>query len=361
MKKYAVRTKTTIIDLMINQVFLNKEISTSLNQNLFSLFQVIERNRLDLNLLSSLKNIEFLEEKSRLEEAYFSCLLNKNKIRQNRLKEIIKTNKTNSDYERLFSNLYKSVSDYSILDGSDLSEKIIKSTYLELKENVSEANKSLANVSSRFSKAMGSLLPPYSNDVSSLLNSLLKELKLITRKNDSNLLLSSIAFAACFLAISPFEFYNVQMGLLLLNYLLFKFGYDFNKYRSLSKFIYKDKKEFNLIIRRLRNGYQKNKLDCTQFIEFTLSKLGEIYSSLSYSYSLISSKGKSKDKIYKLIKESNAPITKETIEETLFIYSKTTIEKSLGELSSETRIKLINSGRHSTYILSSSSSSIFIF
>ena len=65
--------------------------------------------------------------------------------------------------------------------------------------------------------------------------------------------------------------------------------------------------------------------------------------------------------IYTFIKESKSPVSKEDIEETLFIYSKTTIEKSLGELCSQNKIRLINFGRYSTYVLSSSSSSIFIF
>ncbi|MCI7058789.1 MAG: hypothetical protein MR979_06970, partial [Mollicutes bacterium] len=72
-------------------------------------------------------------------------------------------------------------------------------------------------------------------------------------------------------------------------------------------------------------------------------------------------KNKSQDKIYTLIKESKSPVSKEDIEETLFIYSKTTIEKSLGELCSQNKIRLINFGRYSTYVLSSSYSSIFIF
>ena len=190
---------------------------------------------------------------------------------------------------------------------------------------------------------------------------LLKQLKLSSRHKENNMLLTSIVFIGCFLAISPFEFYNVSMSLLLLDCLLYKFGYDFMSYRSLSRFIYKDKKEFNRIYKQLRNAYKQNKLNVSEFVLFILSTLGDIYSSLSYSYSLILEKNKSQDKIYTLIKESKSPVSKEDIEETLFIYSKTTIEKSLGELCSQNKIRLINFGRYSTYVSSSSSSSIFIF
>lgn len=340
---------------------LDKQLFLTFSKDLFSKFQVIENKRFDLKKLDSLKNIDLLTAKSNLDEAYFLLCLDKRKIRQNSKKEITKNSKCKTDNEKLFVNLLELLNDIDILDGSDLSEKIIKSTYLKLKEGVGESNKSVVGVSSRFSKAMESLLAPYPTETSSLLASLLKQLKISSRHKENNMLLTSIVFVGCFLAISPFEFYNVSMSLLLLDCLLYKFGYDFMSYRSLSRFIYKDKKEFNRIYKQLKNSYKQNKLNVSEFVLFILSTLGDIYSSLSYSYSLILEKNKSQDKIYTLIKESKSPVSKEDIEETLFIYSKTTIEKSLGELCSQNKIRLINFGRYSTYVLSSSSSSIFIF
>ena len=186
---------------------LDKQLFLTFSKDLFSKFQVIENKRFDLKKLNSLKNIDLLTAKSKLDEAYFLLCLDKRKIRQNSKKEITKNSKCKTDNEKLFVNLLELLNDIDILDGSDLSEKIIKSTYLKLKEGVGESNKSVVGVSSRFSKAMESLLAPYPTETSSLLVALLKQLKLSSRHKENNMLLTSIVFIGCFLAISPFEFY----------------------------------------------------------------------------------------------------------------------------------------------------------
>ena len=50
---------------------LDKQLFLTFSKDLFSKFQVIENKRFDLKKLNSLKNIDLLTAKSKLDEAYF--------------------------------------------------------------------------------------------------------------------------------------------------------------------------------------------------------------------------------------------------------------------------------------------------
>ena len=57
----------------------------------------------------------------------------------------------------------------------------------------------------------------------------------------------------------------------------------------------------------------------------------------------------SNDKVLRVINESKTPISKADIEEILINLSRTTIEKSLGELLDQKKIQQIQSGRYAKY------------
>ena len=59
--------------------------------------------------------------------------------------------------------------------------------------------------------------------------------------------------------------------------------------------------------------------------------------------------GLSNDKVLRVINDSKTPITKAEIEEVLINLSRTTIEKSLKELTVSKRIQMIQSGRYAKY------------
>ena len=80
-----------------------------------------------------------------------------------------------------------------------------------------------------------------------------------------------------------------------------------------------------------------------------LDCLKDGYSKLAYILEVNSLKGFSNEKVLKVINDSKKPITKSDIEEILINLSRTTIEKSLGELVSLKQIQIIQKGKYTKY------------
>jgi len=156
-------------------------------------------------------------------------------------------------------------------------------------------------------------------------------------------------FILDFLCIHPFNDGNGRVSRLLTTYLLFKSGYDLDKYYSISYLILKSLNNYYESLEKSSNNWYENENDYTYFVIYQLRVLHDGYRKLRYIININSEKGTLNYKIQKIINESTIPLSKGDIEEILFSNTRDSIEEVLASLVKNNKIKLLQKGKYSLY------------
>ena len=192
-------------------------------------------------------------------------------------------------------------------------------------------------------------IPSKPKDVEMLMGNLIYQFNECMRDVECNKLLTIFVFIVDFLCIHPFFDGNGRVSRLLTTFLLLKYGYELDQYYSLSYVILNNVEKYYESLEKSSIGWHEEKNDYSFFVHFMLDCLKDGYSKLAYILEVNSLKGFSNEKVLKVINDSKKPITKSDIEEILINLSRTTIEKSLGELVSLKQIQIIQKGKYTKY------------
>ena len=167
----------------------------------------------------------------------------------------------------------------------------------------------------------------------------------------SNKLIIIFIFILDFLCIHPFTDGNGRVSRLLTTFLLLKYGYTLDKYYSVSYLILEHLDDYYKSLRLSNKGWHQNENNPFHFVHYHLLRLVEGYQNLEYIISINDIKGTVDDLVYKVIEDHRIPTSKEYIEEILYKYSRTSIEKSLKDLLTKNKIELASKGRVAKYIV----------
>jgi len=192
-------------------------------------------------------------------------------------------------------------------------------------------------------------IPSNPTEVDSLMGNLVYQFNECMKDPDCNKLLTILVFITDFLCIHPFSDGNGRVSRLLTTFLLLKYGYELDKYYSLSYVILNNVNEYYKSLEKSSIGWHENKNDYAFFAHFMLKCLKEGYEKLAYIIETNNISGVANDKVLKVINDSKLPITKAEIEEVLINLSRTTIEKALKELVGSSKIQMIQSGKYAKY------------
>ena len=192
-------------------------------------------------------------------------------------------------------------------------------------------------------------IPSKPKDVEGLMGNLIYQFNECIKDAECNTLLAIFVFVLDFLCIHPFYDGNGRVSRLLTTFLLLKYGYELDQYYSFSYVILKNIDKYYETLEKSSIGWHEDKNDYGFFVHFMLECLKEGYSKLAYILTINSTPGFANEKVMKVINDSKTPITKADIEEILVNLSRTTIEKSLGELANSNKIQLIQSGKYAKY------------
>ena len=172
--------------------------------------------------------------------------------------------------------------------------------------------------------------------------------------NDSeiNKMLLIPCFIIDFLAIHPFQDGNGRISRLLTLLLLYKQGYDIGKCISYEKMIEDYKWNYYQEINRSQIGWHENSNDYSSFIVFHFQILYRCYGEINRRMNddQNSRKLSKQKRIEMTIFNSIIPLSKADIADALPDVSTTTIEKTLGIMLKEKKIRKIGSYKNARYI-----------
>ena len=192
-------------------------------------------------------------------------------------------------------------------------------------------------------------IPSKPQDADNLMGNLVYQFNECVKDVECNTIIAIFVFILDFLCIHPFYDGNGRVSRLLTTFLLLKYGYDLDRYYSFSYVILNNVDKYYESLEKSSIGWHDNNNDCGFFVHFMLNCLKDGYSKLGYILQVNSIPGTSDDKVLKVINDSKTPISKADIEEVLVNLSRTTIEKSLGELVKKEQIQMIQSGKYAKY------------
>jgi Fic family protein len=193
--------------------------------------------------------------------------------------------------------------------------------------------------------------PSDPEDVEQQLGNLIWQFNDACSSPDANILVLIFIFVFEFLCIHPFPDGNGRVSRLLTSFLLLKHGYALDNYYSLSYLILEHLDDYYKALHLSGIGWHENKNDPYAFVHYHLVRLVEGYLKLDYIMKTNDLNGTCEELVYKVIGDNRMPTSKEYIEEILYKYSRTSIERALAELTTKKRIQFVSKGHASKYIV----------
>ncbi|MDY3869279.1 MAG: Fic family protein [Pyramidobacter sp.] len=170
----------------------------------------------------------------------------------------------------------------------------------------------------------------------------------------SNTEVSQLLLIPCFildfLCIHPFADGNGRMSRLLSLLLLYKNGFDAGKYISFEEQINTAKSAYYEALRQSSLGWHENENSYFPFMENYISALLRCYKELDSRFAVVQGKRITKSRrVEAIVLNSLLPVSKAEICARLPDVSPTTVEKVLGDMTRQGRIKKVGSGRSTKY------------
>lgn len=189
-------------------------------------------------------------------------------------------------------------------------------------------------------------------EVDKHMKELVKAYNTAVKDNDINKTLLIPCFIIDFLAIHPFVDGNGRVSRLLTLLLLYKHDYEIGKYISYEKMIEEYRWNYYEEINKSQNDWYNNNNDYSPYIVFHFQMLYRCYGEMNKRLNelLDSKKVSKKTRIENTILNSLTPISKSDIQDVLPDVSGTTIEKVLGDMLKENRIRKIGTYKNARYI-----------
>lgn len=164
-------------------------------------------------------------------------------------------------------------------------------------------------------------------------------------------LLAIPMFILDFLCIHPFNDGNGRMSRLLTLLLLYRSGYIVGKYISIEKLIEQTKEGYYAALQKSSSGWHENENDYAPFVKYMLTMLLAAHRDFASRVQTVIESNLSKpERVAKVIEDTLGKITKQEILEKCPDISETTVQRALGALVKENKIKKISGGRYTSYI-----------
>ena len=192
-------------------------------------------------------------------------------------------------------------------------------------------------------------IPAAPEEAYPLLDNLVWQFNLVAEDPEVDKLELIAVFLCDFLCIHPYVHGNSRLSRLLLYYLLKRFGYKVDEYYALSYVFEHRIGEYIDSFRDSAKGWGSGSNDSEPFVHFVLRSLRKAYRHLAYIVLMNERAGTVEEKVQKIVLDSSSPISKKVIEKVLYNANKATIEKSLGKLVKEGKIRLIARGASRKY------------
>lgn len=193
--------------------------------------------------------------------------------------------------------------------------------------------------------------PPSPREAPQLMGNLVWQFNNACNEPLSNKLILIFLFILDFLCIHPFTDGNGRVSRLLTTFLLLRYGYSLDKYYSISYLILEHLDDYYKTLHLSSTGWHENDNNPFHFVHYHLLRLVEGYQNLEYIIEVNDIKDSAENLVLKIIDDHRIPTSKEYIEEILYKYTRTTIEKSLKDLLDKNKIELASKGRVAKYIV----------
>ena len=153
-----------------------------------------------------------------------------------------------------------------------------------------------------------------------------------------------------FLCIHPFDDGNGRMSRLLTLLLLYKSGYLVGRYISIEMLIEETKETYYMVLQNSSENWHTGDNSSFPFIKYMLGILIRAYRDCEDRFNLIKGKLTPTEKVFSVIQNSLAPLSKNEITNLCLDISTRTIERALKELQDNKKIKQIGNSRATKYI-----------
>ena len=340
---------------------LKEQAKQLLTPEIVALLSSIEEKKGFVYSLPNKKKINRLHDLSKRRSVTSSNKIEGIQVSKKREEELLLMNadaETKEDYELLGYNkaLTYMMDNYEYLS---LSEELIKDFHYKMYQDFSPdfggKYKAIHNYINSYD-SNGNFLrvkftPSKPEDVPQQMGNLVWQFNEACNDPFVNKLILIFIFILEFLCIHPFPDGNGRVSRLLTSYLLLKFGYTMDKYYSLSYLISEHLDDYYKSLDLSDNGWHENNNSPYYFVHYHLLRLIEGYKKIEYIIKINEESGNCVDKVLKAIKDNMIPTSKEYIEEVLYSYSRTSIEKALDGLLKINKIKFVSKGKSAKYII----------
>ncbi len=158
-------------------------------------------------------------------------------------------------------------------------------------------------------------------------------------------------FMVDFLNIAPFDNGTERISRLLLALLLYRSGYEVERYSSVDTILLSKKAVYNATLQRSSYNWAAGTNDYAPFTAYLLNALVTAYKNFDEIATQLTAKGLSKpDRVREIIRSHQGEITKSEILKQCPDISQITVQRALADLLNNKRITKIGGGRYTSYI-----------
>ena len=158
-------------------------------------------------------------------------------------------------------------------------------------------------------------------------------------------------FMVDFLNIAPFDNGTERMSRLLLALLLYRAGYEVERYSGVDSILLSTKGTYDAVLQSSSNGWVTGANDYAPFTAYLLKTLVTAYKNFDEIATQLTAKGLSKpDRVREIIKSHQGKITKSEILKQCPDISQITVQRALADLLGSKQITKIGGGRYTSYI-----------